>query len=76
MANAPVLLAGDIDRGGIFAQLYGTVKILPQDESDLIKALIVNKFRGDMALFEDGVKISPISAVSLWQGLYRIWMLI
>jgi adenosylcobyric acid synthase len=57
MASAPVLLVGDIDRGGIFAQLYGTVKILPEDERDLIKALIVNKFRGDMALFADGVRI-------------------
>ncbi|MDR1590328.1 MAG: cobyric acid synthase [Oscillospiraceae bacterium] len=57
MANAPVLLVGDIDHGGIFAQLYGAVKILPKDEHDMIKALIVNKFRGDMALFDDGVKI-------------------
>lgn len=57
MAKAPVLLVGDIDRGGIFAQLYGTVKILPDDERDLIKALVVNKFRGDMRLFDDGVRI-------------------
>jgi len=57
MAKAPVLLVGDIDRGGIFAQLFGTVKLLPNDESDLIKALIVNKFRGDIGLFTDGVKI-------------------
>jgi len=57
LAHAPVLLVGDIDRGGIFAQLYGTVKVLPDDESNMIKALIVNKFRGDIKLFEDGVKI-------------------
>jgi len=57
MAKAPVLLVGDIDRGGIFAQLFGTVKILPDDENDLIKAMVVNKFRGDIGLFTDGVKI-------------------
>ena len=55
--NAPVILIGDIDRGGIFAQLYGSVKLLPDDEQELIKGLIVNKFRGDPALFQDGVDI-------------------
>ena len=57
MAKAPVLLAGDIDRGGIFPQLYGTIKLLPPEQSALIKATIVNKFRGDISLFEDGVKL-------------------
>lgn len=55
--NAPVLLVGDIDRGGIFAQLYGSVALLPENEQELIKGLIVNKFRGDSALFSAGVEI-------------------
>ena len=55
MADAPVLLVGDIDRGGVFAQLYGTVMLLEPDEKDLIKGLIVNKFRGDKTILEPGL---------------------
>lgn len=56
LVDAPVLLVGDIDRGGVFAQLYGTVTLLEQDERDRIKGTIVNKFRGDRAILEPGLK--------------------
>ncbi|MEN3042328.1 MAG: cobyric acid synthase, partial [Fervidobacterium sp.] len=55
--NAPTYLVGDIDRGGIFAQLLGTYWLLEDDEKNLIKGFIVNKFRGDLVLFKSGIEI-------------------
>ena len=56
MVDAPVLLVGDIDRGGVFAQLYGTVALLEEEERARIKGTVINKFRGDRAILEPGLK--------------------
>lgn len=55
LANAPVFLCGDIDRGGVFASLYGTVKLLEPWEQDKIRGLIINKFRGDVEILRPGL---------------------
>ena len=57
LVDAPVLLVGDIDRGGVFAQLYGTVALLEPEERARIKGTVVNKFRGDRAILEPGIRI-------------------
>jgi len=57
IADAPVLLVGDIDRGGVFAQLIGTVMLLEHEEQDRIKGLLINKFRGDRKILEPGLSM-------------------
>ena len=64
MADAPVLLVADIDRGGMLASVYGTVKILPAEQQKRIKGIIINKFRGDKSLLESGIQmISDLTGI-------------
>ncbi|SDY68333.1 adenosylcobyric acid synthase (glutamine-hydrolysing) [Jannaschia faecimaris] len=66
-ADIPVILAGDIDRGGVIAQLVGTKAVLDPSDATRIKAFLVNKFRGDVSLFDEGT--AQIAARTGWTPL-------
>ncbi|MER8440831.1 cobyric acid synthase [Mesorhizobium sp. M1312] len=64
-ANVPVILVGDIDRGGVIASVAGTHLILPEEDRRMIVGYLINKFRGDVSLFDDGIK--AIEAFTGWR---------
>jgi adenosylcobyric acid synthase len=66
-ADVPVVLIGDIDRGGVIASLIGTKAVLPPEDAALVRGFIVNKFRGDAALFADGMV--RIAQATGWEAL-------
>ena len=66
VANVPVVLVGDIDRGGVIAQLVGTKAVLDPDDEVMISGFVVNKFRGDVSLFDDGY--SWLESHTHWRG--------
>lgn len=75
IARSPVLLVGDIDRGGVFAAVYGTVGLFSESERDMVKGIIINKFRGDKNLLQPGLRMleglvnKPVLGVVPWLSL-------
>ena len=66
-SDTPVVLIGDIDRGGVIAQIVGTKAVLDPEDAALIRGFLVNKFRGDATLFEEGMRV--IAQRTAWPGL-------
>ncbi len=78
-ANVPVILIGDIDRGGVIAQLVGTDAVLPPEDKALIRGFAINKFRGDPTLFHDGMDIitdktgwAPLGIIPWFSDAWRL----
>ena len=76
-AGADVFLVADIDRGGVFASVYGSILLQTPEERSLIKGIIINKFRGDIRLFEEGIrmiedlcKVPVLGVVPYYRGIY------
>ena len=65
-ADVPVMLVGDIDRGGVIAQLVGTKTVIDPDDAAMIRGFVINKFRGDPSLFDDGYRL--IEKQTGWRG--------
>jgi len=77
ISASPVILVGDIDRGGVFASFYGTVKLLPRKYRRYIKGLLVNKFRGDMSILKPGndlisrkLNIPVVGTIPYYRDIY------
>jgi adenosylcobyric acid synthase len=66
VAQVPVVLAGDIDRGGVIAQIIGTKAVLSPEDAAMVRGFLINKFRGDPSLFDDGYRL--IEQHSGWRG--------
>src|SRR3546814_10814463 len=66
-ADVPVVLFGDIDRGGVIASIVGTRAVIEPEDAAMIRGFLINKFRGDPALFDDGYR--EIEGRSGWRGL-------
>src|SRR5690606_34897845 len=65
-ANVPVVLVGDIDRGGVIASLVGTHTILSEQDRAMVRGFLINKFRGDISLFDDG--LAAITRFTGWRS--------
>ena len=72
-ADAPVLLVGDINLGGVFASLLGTVMLLTEEERARVKGVIINKFRGDVNTWSRGFECWRSAFISRWWALCHGW---